>query len=573
MNSCYEANRAFSLTERVVFYILLTLTIISGLTLLSRLNNKFLVTVPDHGGSVTEGVVGVPRFVNPVLVLSDPDRDLVSLVFSGLLKNTPDGKVVGDLSSEYTISPDGKTYTFTLRDDINFHDGEPVTTDDVEFTIERIQNPTVKSPKRAVWEGVLVKKIDSRHISFTLKQPYAPFIENFTLGILPRHIWKDVPPDEFSFSELNVDAVGSGPYKVQSVERNSYGLPVRYNLRSFSDYALGKPYLKNISLSFYQNEDDLFEDFKNGDIDSMSGVSPEHLNELVGSESKIISSPLPRVFGVFFNQNQATVLLNKEIREALSVAIDKDRIVKEVLYGYGTIIDSAVPISITSSATTTGLASLATTTKTISNTDNALGILSRAGWKLNAQTGVMEKKTNSGVVSLSFSIATGDAMELKQAAELIKEDWEKIGAAVELKVFEIGDLNQDVIRPRKFDVLFFGEIVGREFDLYPFWHSSQRNDPGLNIALYANITADKILESLRTTQSREERMKKALEFEKLLKTDMPAAFIYSPDFIYVTPNKLQNVDLGALTNPGDRFLNVNEWHTETNKVWKFFIQK
>jgi peptide/nickel transport system substrate-binding protein len=250
MKSFYEANHAFTLTERIFFYVFVLIAIISGLTLLSRLNNRFLMTVPDYGGSFTEGIVGVPRFINPILALSDPDQDLVSLVFSGLLKATPEGTIIDDLSQEHTISDDGKTYSFTLREDAQFHDGKPVTTDDIAFTIERIQDPTVKSPKRTIWEGVVVKKIDSRRITFTLKQAYAPFIENFTLGILPRHIWKDIPSDQFSFSERNVEAVGSGPYAIKKVSRNSYGLPTFYNLRAFSDYSLGKPFVKDITLNF-----------------------------------------------------------------------------------------------------------------------------------------------------------------------------------------------------------------------------------------------------------------------------------------------------------------------------------
>ncbi len=584
MRSFYEAIQSFHLTEKVVFYLLLILAIATGLALLSKLNNRFMATVPDFGGTITEGIVGVPRFVNPVLALSEPDKDLVSLVFSGLIKTTPDGNTVGDLSGEYTISEDGRTYTFTLKDNIYFHDGEPVTTDDVEFTIGRIQDPTVKSPKRPIWDGVLINKMDSRRISFTLKQPYAPFIENFTVGIIPRHVWKDIPPDEFSFSEFNVDAVGSGPYEIKKVKRNSYGLPTYYALRAFSEYSLGKPFIKNITLNFYQSEVELLEAFENGDIGGLSGISPENLKGLVGSKSKIVASTLPRVFSVFFNQNQAAVFLNKEVREALSVAVDKDRIVKDVLFGYAAVIDSPVPATNRATALSENLEEnpgenpeenpdeLAGNPETLTGTDKALAILSKAGWTLNPKTGIMEKKKGNNTTTLSFSLATGDAAELKRTAELIKEDWEKIGAAVDMKIFEIGDLNQNVIRPRKFDALFFGEIVGREFDLYPFWHSSQRNDPGLNIALYANISADKILENLRLTQNREERTAKAKEFEILLKTDAPATFIYSPDFIYIIPEKLQNVRLGELSSPGERFLNVHEWYIETNKVWKFFTE-
>ncbi len=541
-----------------------------------------MVEVPDHGGDITEGIVGVPRFVNPVLAISDADKDLTSLVFSGLLKTTPEGKLVGDLADNYQISSDGRTYTFTLKDDVYFHDGERITTDDIEFTVQRIQDPTVKSPQRPTWEGVSIQKIDSHKITFTLKQAYAPFIENFTVGIIPEHVWKDIPSDEFSFSELNVNAPGSGPYEISKVKRNSYGLPTLYTLKAFGDYALGKPFLSTITLNFYQNESEVIDAFANEEIDSMSGVSPENLKKVDLAQSQIVTSPLPRVFGVFFNQNQAGVFLNKEVREALSVVIDKNKIINDVFLGYATAIDSPVPdyaLGLTDStsspmvqASTTPTTSTSTTlfANDLSRVDRAIAILTKAGWTLNSKTGIMEKKVGTNVIPLSFTLSTGDAEELKRAAELIKADWEKIGASVTLKVFEIGDLNQNVIRPRKFDALLFGEVVGREFDLYPFWHSSQRNDPGLNIALYTNITADKILESLRLTQDRDDRIAKTEDFVGLFKKDLPAAFIYSPHFIYVIPKRLQNVTIGNITDPGERFLNVHEWYTETSKVWKFF---
>ncbi|HLP43758.1 MAG TPA: ABC transporter substrate-binding protein, partial [Candidatus Nanoarchaeia archaeon] len=536
--------------------------IATGLMFVANLNSQFLVAVPDRGGEITEGVVGIPRFVNPVLAVSDADKDLVSLVFSGLLKATPDGKLVPDLASEFSISPDGRTYTFTLRDDIVFHDNTPITTDDVEFTIEKIQDSTIKSPKRPIWDGVIVQKVDEKTITFSLKQPYAPFIDNFTIGIIPKHIWNDVPTDQFSFSELNINAVGNGPYYIKKVRRNSYGLSNFYTLQSFRSHALGEPFVKYINLSFYQNNEELITAFKNGDIDTLSGISPAELQTLDTSNSVVVTAALPRVFGVFFNQNQESAFLNKEVRVALDTAIDKDAIIADVLKGYADKIDSPVPFS--------KAAEPATTTSQKSRTDQAISILTKAGWTINSQTGVMEKKVGTNTVALTFSLATSDAPELKQIAEEIKEDWEEIGVSVDVRVFEIGDLNQNVIRPRKFEALLFGEVVGREFDLYPFWHSSQRNDPGLNIALYANISADKILEEIRSTQDQDTRRAKVDEFEALFKADMPASFIYSPHFIYLVPKKLMNVSLGQLIGPSERFNNVQEWYIETNKVWKIF---
>ena len=321
------------------------MAVVTGLTFLAHLNNKFLVEVPDRGGEMTEGVVGIPRFVNPVLAVSDADKDVVSLVFSGLLKASPDGKLVPDLAASYTISPDGRTYTFTLRDNIFFHDGEPITTEDIEFTIQKIQDSTVKSPKRPIWDGVIVQKINDKEITFSLKQAYAPFIDNFTVGIIPKHIWREVPTDQFSFSELNINAVGNGPYYIKKVGRNSYGLSNHYTLQSFEDYPLGQPFVKYINLSFYQNVEDLLSAFQNGDIDTLSGVSPADLKTLDLRNSSIITASLPRVFGVFFNQNQANVFLNKEVRTALDTAIHKDRIISEILGGYATKIDSPVPSS------------------------------------------------------------------------------------------------------------------------------------------------------------------------------------------------------------------------------------
>lgn len=557
---------SFNLTEKLVFYILIVVVAASGLIALWNVNNHFLVSVPEYGGSIEEGIIGIPRFVNPVLALSDADKDLTALVYSGLLKATPEGNLVPDLAEKYEVSEDGKRYTFFLKDDLEFHDGEALTTDDIEFTIRTIQDPTIKSPRRANWEGVVIEKVNSSEIAFVLKQPYAPFIENFTVGILPKHIWKNVLADEFSFSELNINPIGSGPYKISTVKRNSVGLPTHYVLRSSRNYALGKPYITEIVTRFYQNEKELLTALKGKTVQSGSGITPSSLNEVISPEVKVIDTALPRIFGVFFNQNQAKVFINKEVRQALEVAIDKEKIVSEVLLGYGTTLKGPLPKGIVSeTATTSG--------ETLSRVDRALTILTKAGWTLNEKTGVMEKKTKTETIPLSFSLATGDAAELKKAAEMVKQDWEKIGATVEVRVFETGDLNQNIIRPRKYDALLFGEVVGRDLNLYPFWHSSQRNDPGLNIALYANIKTDKLLEELRQERNPDVQKQKINEFDELIRQEIPAVFIYSPHFVYIVPEHLQNVKIRMPTHSGERFLNVNEWYIDTNKVWKVFAQE
>ncbi len=466
---------AFSLTEKIIFFLFVGIFVLSGLSLLFQVNKLFLVEVPSYGGSLTEGVIGSPRFINPLLASSDTDKDLSELIYSGLLKVNTKGELVADLAEKYTISGDSLTYTFVLKDNLYFHDGVKLTADDILFTVEKAQDSELKSPREANWSGVKVEKINDKTVSFTLKQPYSPFIQNATLGILPKHIWKTANVEEFPFSQFNVKPVGTGPYKISSITYTSSGLPMEYHLVAFNKYSLGEAYITNLTIKSYQNDKELTDAYKNGDVESLHGISPKQLPSLNVQSDDIILTPLPRVFGVFFNQNVAPVFVNKEVRLALTLATDGQAIVDEVIGGYGQIIDGPVPPrSITSEKTPTDTEQ--------NRVEKAKAVLVAKGWKQN-DNGIFQKKDKKNTVALAFSISTGSAPELKETALLLQKQWQKIGAKVDVKILEIGDLNQNVIRPRKYDALLFGEIIGRDLDLYPFWHSSARVSPGLNIAL------------------------------------------------------------------------------------------
>jgi peptide/nickel transport system substrate-binding protein len=242
--------RTFSPGERMVLYIFIALLAVSALAQLARANALVSTNMPVQGGSFTEGVVGSVRFINPLLALSGPDKDLSTLVYSGLMRATPDGSHIPDLAKAYEISQDGTVYTFFLRPDLSFHDGTPLTSADVLFTIQRAQNPDIKSSRRADWEGVSVSAPDPQTVVFTLPHAYAPFLENTTLGILPKHIWESVPADEFPFHPRNTDPIGSGPYKVAKVVTTPTGSAARYELSAFSKFALEKTYLQKITFLF-----------------------------------------------------------------------------------------------------------------------------------------------------------------------------------------------------------------------------------------------------------------------------------------------------------------------------------
>lgn len=560
----------FSLTEKVIFYALAVVLIASSAKTLYDVNMAFSVEIPKRGGNLTEGVIGLPRFINPVLALSDSDRDLTALIYSGLLKTTAEGTLVTDLAESYSISPNGLTYTFILKPELKFHDGTALTADDVVFTIERAEDPTIKSPKRPNWEGVEVLKVDDRTIKLTLKQPYSPFLENATLGILPKHIWNNVTSDEFPFGQFNIEPIGSGPYKLKSIERNSSGIPMYYRLEAFDGYTFGKPLIENITMRFFTNNNDLISAYKNGSIESMASISPKQAQDIKTNGGRVEQTPLPRIFAVFFNESHAPVLANKEVRQALELATDKNEIVQTVLGGAGIVIDSPIPPGLLpDKKENTDQSSKAMSDRIIS----AKKILENAKWKLNPVSGVYEKKNAKVITELSFSISTSNAPELKAVAEMLQTMWQKIGAKIDIKVSEIGELNQNVIRSRKYDALLFGEIIGRDLDLFAFWHSSQRNDPGLNIALYTNSKVDKLLEDARTLSDQNSRIVKYRTVEKEIQNDIPAIFIYSPDFLYVAPKNLQGFSLGHITVPAERFLDIEKWYVETERVWKIFAPK
>lgn len=558
--------QTFGIRERIVFGIFGVTAVLSSVMILWQINRYFLVEIPAEGGSITEGVIGIPRFINPLLAISDADRDMTALLYAGLMRASKNG-LVPDLAESYEISDDGLFYTFTLREDIEFHDGTPITTDDVEFTILKAQDPTLKSPKRASWEGVRVEKLDQRRIQFVLKQPYSPFLENTTIGIMPKTIWKNADSEQFSFSEFNIEPVGSGPYKISALKRNKSGIPEYYDLIPFRTYALGKPYIKNIRMSFYTNEDALLRALRAGDIESVNAISPMSAQALSDEGFLVLRAPLPRVFGVFFNQNQAPIFAEKAVRNMLSEVAPRETIIRDVLFGYGTPLIGPIPPG------SRGYAEISEEKKsTEERRAQAREILEKAGWTVGDGGVYEKKKSKKETVRLAFSLATSDVPELKAVAEQIKAEWESIGASVELKIFESGDLNQNVIRPRKYDALLFGEIVGRDSDLFAFWHSSQRNDPGLNIALYTSSIADKLLEDMRRVTDPEKRAEAYEKFGVEISKDVPAVFLYAPEFVYILPKKIKGLAIGTVTVPSERFLNIHEWYIDTDLVWEVFAK-
>ncbi|HXK35059.1 MAG TPA: ABC transporter substrate-binding protein [Candidatus Paceibacterota bacterium] len=557
LTSQNQVINSLSPTLRFVFLFLFAVFFASTFVMLGKINNTFLIEEPRLGGELHEGIIDSPRFINPVLAFSGADKDLSALVFSGLLRKTSTGDFIPDLAESFEVSADNLKYTIKLKDSAVFHDGKKVTADDIIFTIKLIQDLILKSPQKIRWEGVAVEKIDDSTLTLTLRQPYAFFLENLTTGILPAHRFKNVPIEQISFHPFNLEAVGSGPFRIKEIKKRSDGTISHIELVSFRNFALGRPYISNFFLHFYSNEKTLLDALKRGEVSQVVGLSGTTAAE---NNFRIETFILPRIFGLFPNQNQATIFTDKSVIEAFDLAINKAKIVSGVLQGFGNPIDSAVPESIIEARDTY-------------SKEKALEILTRAGWVTN-EDGVREKKgkTAKDTARLAFAIATADTPDLKQTAELIKEDLSKIGAEVSLNIFEIGDLNQNIIRPRKYDLLLFGQVINNDGDLFSFWHSSQRKDPGLNIANYTSAKSDKLLEEMLSTGDEKERANKIAGFEEEIKKDKAAVFLYSPKFIYIVDKNIKGISLPEIGNGPDRFSESYKWFLETEKIWSVFAK-
>ncbi len=552
--------RTFSPFERLMLYILSVALAVSVGWIFVALSAAFGSDVPARGGAFVEGAVGTARFVNPLLATSQSDQDLTALVYSGLVRYI-DGSFQPDIAESFSISEDGTEYTFRLREGATFHDGEPVTAEDVVFTVSRAKDPAVKSSRRANWEGVEVHADDNRTVRFTLPNAYAPFIGNTTLGILPQHLWENVPSDEFSFASLNTKPIGSGPYYVEDVSLDQTGAPTEYVLESFDDFALGKAHVRGITYRLYADDKALHEAFTTGEIDSFLSLAPKALPSEITDEARLVELSLARVFAIFFNQNHAPVLVNTAARQALASSIDREALVQRVLGGYGQVLSSPIPpdtLSIDNSS---------------SSSISGASILESDGWKQGtSSTSPDTTAWQRGNLTLAFSLATADTPELVETAQIIVDAWRTLGVDVKLETYPLSEFNQTVLRPRAYDAILFGEVLTRPLDLFAFWHSSQRNDPGLNLALYANASADKILTDARAEADQEARRALYQSFVATVEEDVPAVFLYAPNAAYIAPAHINGPRRMSVTVPAERFLSVHTWYRDTEHVWDFFTQ-
>lgn len=516
--------------------------------------------VPATGGEYAEAIVGHPQYINPILAqTNDVDMDLSRLVFSGLFRRTKDQTLEKDLVSDYEISEDQLTYTFYIRRDATWHDGQPLTANDVIFTIQAIQDPNWQSPLEPSMRGVEAKKIDDYTLTLTLTEPFAPFLTSLTFGVLPEHIWFDaykVSAQNITLSEFNTRPVGSGPFMFEALVKDSSGIMKTYQLVPYAGYYGQKPYLERLSFNFYPELESAVTAVQQGDAHGLAFITSEQKTALQdqGRGLQFQRLQLPQYTGIFFNQEHSDILATDEVRQAIIWGVDRQTIIDQALHGEGEPIYTPILpgyIGYNAEVEKYGF-------------DLAKGqqILEDAGWTI--PEGEQFRKKDDTV--LEFSIATVNQEEFLNTLTVLQDNWTKMGIKVSVNVYEPADIQEQIIKPRQYEALLFGEIVGTDPDPYAFWHSSQMEHPGLALAIFYQKNIDDLLETARKTSDEEQRRLKYFHFQNILAEEIPAIFLYNPYYTYVLSKDIKGVESQYISLPSDRFADIVNWHIATDRV-------
>ncbi len=536
----------FGATTVLLFNVYLANTIIVGIS----------------GGNFTEGIVGYPQNINPLFAnLNRADQSISSLIFSSLFKYDDNLKLIPDLVDNYKLSNDNKTYVIHLKKNIKWHDGKPFTSQDVVFTIEYTQNQSINLPLYLTLKNVNVKLVDDFTVELNISEPLAVFIEHLTFGILPAHILKDINVNNLSRSEFNQKPVGLGPFKFKNlVTDKKSGTIQSYTLTRNEEYYDKKPYLQTISFKFYLDNEEAFSELKNNNIDGLI-LSP-HLDIVqdIKHNNRLLSYNLtiPKYTAVFYNSLNSKILADKTVRKSLAMAIDRKKIIDQVLNGHGLLVDGPIILQ----------DYLSSVTKDVTyNPKLAENLLIKSGWY---KDGLVFKKKNSdkSVNSLNIVLTTVEHEENLRVATLIKKDWEQLGVAVDLKPVPVSEIYQNIITPRTYESFLYAEQLGSDPNPYPFWHSSQRKSPGLNLSLFSNSNVDKLLEENRTERNILARQEKYIKFQELVKEEQPAIFLYVPVYQYLVTKNIYNLKINKGIDLSGRFINISEWYTKTKRVRK-----
>lgn len=520
------------------------------------------ITVPDTGGTYVEGVAGTPQYINPLLCqLHDEDRDLCSLTFAGLTKFNDTGDVVPDLATTWNISDDGITYTFKLRQDAKWSDGASVTADDVVFTAQMLQDPGFpgRTDVGSLWQSIKVNKLDNYTIQFQLSQPLAPFLDFTTIGLLPQHVLSGTNSADLTKLSFNLQPIGNGAWHV--VEVNTTGNRVSsIALEPSPNYYGAKPNLSRLVFRYYANVPAVFDGYRAGDVDGFGNLSlTDEKRAEARDDLTIYTATRSRYTSLFFNLRRdsgAIALSDKAVRQALMYAIDRQKLVQDVLGGDAIVADTTfIPGT---------WAYDADVKRYPYDPNRAVEILRDNGYELATVAPSNVSVWQKNGEPIAFTLLIQDDTTRRAVAEAIAKQWRELG--VQVTVQPVRNLVRDFLGPRQFQVALVDTLVDGDPDPYPIWHRSQMVVPGQNYTGWDNKDVSDWLEAARTTTDRTKRSELYRQFQDAFAEELPALPLYYPTYKYAISTRVKQVQIPPLIYPSDRLRTIGNWYINTKRV-------
>lgn len=522
---------------------------------LAGYQRSYSLYAPEVGGTYAEGVVGPLETINPLFARSHAEQSAVRLMFSSLLAYEETGHLRNDLASNWRIEQDGKRYVVNLRDDIEWSDGKKITADDVVFTVGLIKNPLVRSPLYNSWTQIKVSKLSRTSVAFDLVRAYIAFPHALTFGILPRHILGSTPPERLRESDFNRQPIGSGAFNFQRIQviNPDDGRMIVYAERN-PRYVLGEPKLERFQLHVFRNTSDIKTAFLRQEINGGADLTSQEIKDIVKQQPGTTVYRTPILDGVFaFLNNDGIEFSDSNVRKAFVQGTDREAIIA-ALHGYasplrGPLTPTQFPASITKN-------------QADFNINEAKALLDTSGWKLD---GKVRKKDGNPLAIDLVSVKSGD---YEVVVGELKKQWQRLGAQVNIKLVAPGDVQQTVVLPRNYDAFVYELELGADPDVYAYWHSSQADPRGLNLANYKSAIASDALSSAQLRLDMGGRLPKYDLFVSTWLNDAPAIALYQPQMHYVAFESVDALQTSsAIVNRVDRYRSVHLW--TANKTWRY----
>ncbi len=510
---------------------------------------------PVRGGIYTEALIGSMQRLNPVLDYNNPvDHDINRLIFSGLLRFDDRGLPESDMAESWGVSKDGTLYNFTLQKGIHWQDGQPLTSDDVLFTINLMRKggSIVPEDLQSLWNDVKVIRLSDTTLQFQLPEPYAPFLDYLTFGILPKHLLNNLTFDQVASASFNLKPVGSGPYRFDHLLAEN-GQITGVVLMAWDQYYGKKPYVEQIVFRFFPDGASALKAYQDGAVQGISEVTPDILPAaLAEANLSIYTGRKPQLSMILFNlKNQDKAFLQEvDVRRALFMGINRQRIVDQLLNGQAVLADG--PILPGTWAYYDGL-------KTQDfDPEGAKNLLIQAGYVLNSETDTVRTKDK---VTLEFTLLYPDDALHKSIALAIQKDWANLNVQADLQAVPYDQLINDRLGQRSYDAALVDLNLSRtpDPDPYPFWDQAQTAS-GQNYSQWDNRVASEYIEQARIAVDLTERIDLYRNFQVVFDEQLPALPLYYPVYSYGVDKSVQGVRMGPLFDSSDRFDTILDWY-------------